>query len=187
MIRLLGTDGIRGITNMAPMTTEMALASGLADAGLVISASLNPCQDNGIKIFSSRDYKLPDALEHEIETLVSTGHISDIRPTVDEIGRAYRTDDAIDRYMVVCKNTFPDNLTLDGLGIAIDRTRSTKEKGALSNDPVIITQLSNFGPRRTFDSLDIRCMESSVDDRNVLELMKKEYTVLGGEEIGSDS
>src|SRR5271157_3988034 len=170
MKRLFGTDGVRGVANVYPMTSEVALkigravshvfkerhgrgrivvgkdtrlsgymletaiASGVcsigldvwlvgtlptpgvafitrsmrADAGIVISASHNPYQDNGIKIFSRDGFKLPDADEDEIEDLIASGQIRDIRPTAGEIGKVQRIDDAAGRYLVFCKNTFPE-------------------------------------------------------------------------------
>jgi len=180
--RLFGTDGVRGIANIEPMTSETALrlgralahvskrsprrhkiligkdtrlsgymletamASGIcsmgvdvllvgplptpgiafltrslrADAGVVISASHNPFQDNGIKIFGQTGLKLPDEVEAEIEHLVRSGSIDALRPTATEIGKAFRVDDAVGRYNVFVKNTFPRHLTLDGLTIVID-------------------------------------------------------------------
>jgi phosphoglucosamine mutase len=91
-----------------------------ADAGMVISASHNPYQDNGIKIFSHNGFKLPDAEEDEIEDLITSGRIRDIRPTAGEIGKARRIDDAGGRYIVFCKNTFPENHTLEGMKIVLD-------------------------------------------------------------------
>ena len=183
MSRLFGTDGVRGVANVAPMTAEMALEIGRAtafvckrhrnrrhqvligkdtrvsgymlenaltagicsmgvdvllvgpmptpgiafltrsmraDAGLVISASHNPYQDNGIKIFSRDGYKLPDAEEDQIEELITSGRIRDVRPTADEIGKARRIDDAMGRYIVFCKNTFPEDLSLEGMKIVLD-------------------------------------------------------------------
>ncbi len=180
--RLFGTDGVRGVANVEPMTSETALrlgralahvskrsahrhkiligkdtrlsgymletamASGIcsmgvdvllvgplptpgiafltrslrADAGVVISASHNPFQDNGIKFFSRAGFKLPDDVEAEIEELVVSGRIDGERPTATGIGKAFRIDDAVGRYNVFAKNTFPRHLTLDGLTIAID-------------------------------------------------------------------
>ena len=183
MSRLFGTDGVRGVANVAPMTAEMALEIGRAtayvckrhkhrrhqiligkdtrvsgymlenaltagicsmgvdvllvgpmptpgiafithsmraDAGMVISASHNPYQDNGIKIFSRDGYKLPDAEEDQIEELITSGRIRDIRPTANEIGKARRIDDAMGRYIVFCKNTFPEDLSLEGMKIVLD-------------------------------------------------------------------
>jgi len=91
-----------------------------ADAGVVISASHNPFQDNGIKFFSSTGFKLPDELELEIERYVLGDSIDALRPTATEIGKAFRIDDAIGRYNVLVKSTFPRALTLDGLTVAVD-------------------------------------------------------------------
>lgn len=199
MGRLFGTDGVRGIANVEPMSAEVALAIGRAtahvckrhqnrhrivigkdtrlsgymietaltsgicsmgvdvllvgpmptpgiayithsmraDAGMVISASHNPYQDNGIKIFSRDGYKIPDSLEDEIESLIVTDKIKDIRPTAAEIGKAFRIDDAIGRYIVFCKNTFPDRLSLAGLKIVLDCANGATYKVA----PIIFSEL----------------------------------------------
>jgi len=91
-----------------------------ADAGVVISASHNAFQDNGIKFFAHTGFKLPDEIELEIEELVSNAAIDHLRPIASEVGKAYRIDDALGRYNVFLKNTFPRNLTLDGLKVAVD-------------------------------------------------------------------
>jgi phosphoglucosamine mutase len=91
-----------------------------ADAGVVISASHNPFQDNGIKFFASDGFKLPDAVEAEIEALVFADSIDHLRPTASEIGKAFRIDDALGRYNVFVKNSFPKHLTLDGMRIVVD-------------------------------------------------------------------
>lgn len=108
-----------------------------ADAGLVISASHNPFEDNGIKIFSHDGYKLPDEVEDEIEDIIRSGRIRDLRPVSEEIGRAKRIDDAIGRYIVFCKNTFPPDLTLEGLRVVIDCANGATYKIA----PVIFDEL----------------------------------------------
>jgi len=108
-----------------------------ADAGLVISASHNPYQDNGIKIFSRTGFKLPDSEEDEIERLITSGDIKDIRPTADEVGKARRIDDAIGRYIVFCKNTFPRDSTLEGLKIVLDCSNGATYKVA----PTIFSEL----------------------------------------------
>lgn len=180
--RLFGTDGIRGIANVDPMTGEMAmqlgraiahvfkevkgrhrivvgkdtrvsgymletaLASGIcsmgadvmlvgplptpgiafittsmrANAGVVISASHNPYYDNGIKIFSRDGFKLPDEIEDQIEALILSNDLHSLRPTASEVGKAHRIDDVIGRYVVFLKNTFPSDLTLEGLRIVLD-------------------------------------------------------------------
>ncbi len=188
--RLFGTDGVRGVANVHPMTAEMAMqlgralayivrngphrhrivigkdtrlsgymleqaiASGIssmgvdvmlcgplptpgiafitesmrADAGVVISASHNPYQDNGIKFFSRDGFKLPDEMELRIERLVLESPVDDdateefhaLRPTADRIGKATRIDDAVGRYVVFLKSLFPRELTLDGLTVVVD-------------------------------------------------------------------
>jgi len=180
--RLFGTDGVRGVANMEPMTAETALQLGRAiayvfkqaprrhtivigkdtrlsgymlesammagicsmgvdtlmvgplptpgiafitssmraDAGVVISASHNPYQDNGIKFFSRDGLKLGDDVESQIEEFIFENHDPSHRPTASEVGKAYRVDDAIGRYVVFAKAAFPDDLTLDGLRIAVD-------------------------------------------------------------------
>ena len=192
--RLFGTDGVRGVANIEPMTSEMALQLGRAiayifkqearrhrivigkdtrlsgymlesammagicsmgvdalmvgplptpgiafitssmraDAGVVISASHNPYQDNGIKFFSRYGLKLPDDLELKIEQFIFENHDPSHRPTAREVGKAYRVDDAIGRYVVFAKNTFPKELTLDGLKIAVDCANGAAYKVAPS-------------------------------------------------------
>jgi len=182
MRKLFGTDGIRGVANNYPMTTEIAmqvgraiafivkdkakghrivigkdtrqscymlenaLAAGIcsmgvdvllvgplptpgiafittsmrADAGVVISASHNPFQDNGIKIFSSDGFKLPDEVEAEIEDLIFSQKMAALRPVADEVGKAARIEDSKGRYIVFLKNTFPKNYTLDDFHIVLD-------------------------------------------------------------------
>lgn len=182
MRKLFGTDGIRGVANIYPMTTEIAmqvgraiafivkekakghrivigkdtrqscymlenaLAAGIcsmgvdvlqvgplptpgiafittsmrADAGVVISASHNPFQDNGIKIFSSDGFKLPDDIEAQIEDLIFSQKMAALRPVADEVGKAKRIDDAKGRYIVFLKNTFPKKYTLDDFHIVLD-------------------------------------------------------------------
>jgi phosphoglucosamine mutase len=91
-----------------------------ADAGVVISASHNPYQDNGIKLFSGDGFKLPDDLELEIEKLVMEGSIDKLRPVASQVGKAHRIDDAVGRYIVFLKNVFPGKLSLDGLKMVVD-------------------------------------------------------------------
>jgi phosphoglucosamine mutase len=91
-----------------------------ADAGIVITASHNPYDDNGIKFFRADGYKLDDEIESRIEKLVFSGEIEKIRPTAREIGKAVRIDDALGRYIEFAKSSFPRQLTLDGLRIVVD-------------------------------------------------------------------
>jgi phosphoglucosamine mutase len=91
---------------------------------VVISASHNPYQDNGIKFFSRDGFKLPDELELEIERLVlDAGGAEDfqaLRPTATRIGKAKRVDDAIGRYVVFLKSIFPKELSLAGTTVVVD-------------------------------------------------------------------
>jgi phosphoglucosamine mutase len=91
-----------------------------ADAGVVISASHNPYQDNGIKFFSWDGFKLPDEVEARMEEIIFSGELEDSRPTAGAIGKAFRISDAVGRYNVFLKNSFPRNLTLEGLKIVVD-------------------------------------------------------------------
>lgn len=197
--KLFGTDGVRGVANIHPMTTEIAmqigraiaflvknkskghhivigkdtrlsgymienaLAAGIcsmgvnvqllgpmptpgiafittsmrADAGVVISASHNPFQDNGIKIFSRDGFKLPDAKEAEIEELIFSQKMEALRPVADEVGKASRIDDSKGRYIVYLKNTFPRKYTLDDFHIVLDCAHGATYKVA----PYVFSEL----------------------------------------------
>ena len=91
-----------------------------ADAGIVLSASHNSYEDNGIKFFRHDGYKLDDEIERQIEQLVFTGEIDSVRPTAGKIGRATRIDDALGRYVEFAKASFPRGLSLEKMRIAVD-------------------------------------------------------------------
>jgi phosphoglucosamine mutase len=91
-----------------------------ADAGIAITASHNPYDDNGIKFFRADGYKLDDQIEREIERLVFSGDIEAIRPTAGAIGKAVRIDDALGRYIEFAKASFPKGQTLEGIRIVVD-------------------------------------------------------------------
>ena len=199
MKKLFGTDGVRGVANVHPMTTEMAMQIGRAaafvfkeshrrhrivigkdtrlsgymienalsagicsmgvdvllvgplptpgiayitssmraDAGVVISASHNPFQDNGIKFFFSDGFKLPDDVEMRIEDLIESGKIDSLRPIATEVGRAARIDDAVGRYIVFLKSTFPKEFDLTGLRIVVDCANGAAYKVA----PAVLREL----------------------------------------------
>lgn len=90
------------------------------DAGIVISASHNPFEDNGIKIFSSAGLKLPDEIEHEIEELVGDDGLLKNRPKGVEIGKAHRLDDATGRYIEYIKSTVPKGVAFEGMRVVVD-------------------------------------------------------------------
>jgi phosphoglucosamine mutase len=196
--RLFGTDGIRGRTNLEPMTAETALkvamatatqfrrgnhrhrvvigkdtrlsgymlepalAAGFismgldvilvsplptpavamltrslrADLGVMISASHNPYEDNGIKLFGPDGYKLSDAVETIIEGMVDESFTSRLAPS-HMLGRALRMEDASGRYIEYVKNSFPKGLTLDGLKVVIDCANGAAYKVA----PRVLSEL----------------------------------------------
>jgi phosphoglucosamine mutase len=88
-----------------------------AQAGIVISASHNPFEDNGIKFFSADGTKLPDVIEHQIEAALDQP--MQVRAS-DELGKARRINDAAGRYIEFCKSTFPNAQDLRGLKIVLD-------------------------------------------------------------------
>jgi phosphoglucosamine mutase len=91
-----------------------------ADAGIVISASHNPYQDNGLKIFSGNGFKLTDEEEEAIEDLILNNRLADLLPTAKGMGKAFRMEDVQGRYIVFLKNTFPRNLSMEGMKIVLD-------------------------------------------------------------------
>jgi phosphoglucosamine mutase len=108
-----------------------------ADAGIVITASHNPYADNGIKFFRADGYKLDDKIEDEIEHLVFSGKIENIRPTADAVGKAVRIDDALGRYIEFAKASFPRGLTLEGVRIVVDCAHGA----AYKSTPCVLREL----------------------------------------------
>ena len=90
-----------------------------ADLGVMLSASHNPYQDNGIKLFGPDGFKLSDEVEHEIETRIDGLDASDRAPA-DRLGKVRRLEDAQGRYIEIAKNTFPKGMRLDGLKLVVD-------------------------------------------------------------------
>jgi phosphoglucosamine mutase len=109
MVGVLPTPGIAFLTG-----------SMRADAGIVISASHNPFQDNGIKIFGSEGFKLPDETETAIEEIVFANNLHTLHPSPSELGKAYRMEDARGRYIVFLKHAFPKECSLEGTRIILD-------------------------------------------------------------------
>ena len=101
-----------------------------ADAGFVISASHNPFQDNGIKLFSCDGYKLPDAEEAAIEQLMAEGKLPSLLPKAGGIGKSFRVEDALERYIAFCIATFPKELDLKGMRIVLDCGNGATYKAA---------------------------------------------------------
>ncbi|MCK9273895.1 MAG: phosphoglucosamine mutase [Syntrophales bacterium] len=107
--------GVIPTPGIAYLTSSMR-----ADAGIVISASHNPFQDNGIKIFSGNGYKLPDEKEAAIEEMILENEWDKVLPPPAELGKAFRMDDARGRYVVFLKHTFPREYSLEGSKIVLD-------------------------------------------------------------------
>jgi len=119
LVGVLPTPGIAFITQ-----------SMRADAGIVISASHNPFQDNGIKIFSGNGFKLSDEQEETIESLILGNQLPGKVPPTREMGRAYRLEDVHGRYIVFMKNTFPRDLSMEGMKIILDTANGATYKVA---------------------------------------------------------
>jgi len=109
LVGVLPTPGIAFVTE-----------SMRADAGIVISASHNPYQDNGIKIFSGAGFKLSDAQEAEIEELILGGRLPEMVPPPRDMGHAFRLSDVHGRYIVFLKSTFSRSLSMEGMKIVMD-------------------------------------------------------------------
>ena len=133
-----------------------------ADAGVVISASHNPYYDNGIKLFGRTGYKLPDEMEEEIEDLVLSGRINNVRAVAQDVGKAKRIDDAMGRYIEFCKNTFPDNMTLDGMKVVLDCSNGATYKCA----PLIFSELG----------ADVTTIHASPDGTNINDSCGSQHT-----------
>ncbi len=114
----MGMDVIR--TGPIPTPAVARLTTSLrADIGVMISASHNPYQDNGIKIFGGDGFKLSDDMEAQIETMIDQDMEAHL-PSADEIGKATQLNDAAGRYIEYIKRSFPKGKTLNGLKIVID-------------------------------------------------------------------
>ncbi len=101
-----------------------------ADAGVVISASHNPYEDNGIKLFGPDGFKLADAAEAEIEQLLEDPRLDDRAATGARVGRAERIEEATGRYIVYAKNTFPNDLALKGVRVVVDAAHGAAYRAA---------------------------------------------------------
>jgi phosphoglucosamine mutase len=237
--KLFGTDGVRGVANVEPITSETALKLGRAaayvfktrpgrhrivigkdtrlsgymiesalisgicsmgidvllvgplptpaiafltrslraDAGVMISASHNSYEDNGIKFFSREGLKLPDELERQIEDLVVSQRIDSFRPTASEIGKAFRIDDAEGRYIEFVKQSLPKRFDLEGMPVVVDCAHGAAYKVA----PHIYREL---GARVTVtgcepDGTNINRECGAVHPRLLQEAVKAEGAALG--------
>jgi phosphoglucosamine mutase len=239
MKKLFGTDGVRGVANVHPMTTELAMqlgraaayifkdgqkrhrivigkdtrlsgymlesalvagicsmgvdvlqvgplptpgiayitASMRADAGVVISASHNQFQDNGIKFFFKDGFKLPDEMELKIEDLVDSGKIDSLRPIATEVGKAYRIDDAVGRYIVFLKSTFPKDLDLSGIKIVLDCANGAAYKVAPAVFEELGAEVIPVGVKPNGTNINAGC--GSLHPEVMSELVKEHQADLG--------
>jgi phosphoglucosamine mutase len=132
----MGTD----VLVVGPMPTPAVAfitKSMRAEAGVMISASHNSFEDNGIKFFDLYGNKLDDEIELEIEKLVLTNLIDSIRPTAESIGKAFRIDDAQGRYIEFVKQSYPHHSTLEGLKVVLDCANGA----AYSIAPIVLEEL----------------------------------------------
>ena len=137
---------------VAHLTTSMR-----ADAGVVISASHNPFEDNGIKIFASDGFKLPDAAEAEIERLIESNELDSKRPRGRLVGRAERLDDAPGRYVAFVKQTFPQDLSLEGLRIVVDAAHGAAYRVAPAVFQELGAEVVSIGVRPDGQNINRRC------------------------------
>jgi phosphoglucosamine mutase len=239
MRKLFGTDGVRGVANLEPMTSETAmklgraaahlfkrrsgrhqivigkdtrlsgymlesaLTSGIcsmgvdvllvgplptpaiafltrslrADAGVMISASHNPYQDNGIKFFANDGSKLPDEIELRIEDLITSNEIEHLRPTADEVGKAFRIDDAEGRYIEFVKRSLPRQLDFQGLRVVVDCANGAAYKVA----PKVLRELGAtvwvIGDKP--DGMNINAKCGAVDPQSLQEAVVQHEAHIG--------
>lgn len=116
----MGMDVV--LTGPIPTPAVAMLTRSLrADIGVMISASHNKFEDNGIKLFGHDGYKLPDEMERDIENWIDNSDlVSNGLPEPADVGRASRMDDAVGRYVEFVKSSFPRGQTLSGLKIVVD-------------------------------------------------------------------
>jgi len=128
-----------------------------ADAGVVISASHNDYPDNGIKIFGADGFKLPDAVETELEELIESEKLDHGRPQGNKIGVAERLDDAGGRYITFVKQSFPNDLTLEGLKVVVDAAHGAAYKVAPTVFEELGAEVFPIGVRPTGTNINSKC------------------------------
>ncbi|RZA17919.1 MAG: phosphoglucosamine mutase [Proteobacteria bacterium] len=128
-----------------------------ACAGIVISASHNPFDDNGIKIFSDNGYKLPDDIEAKLEEMVDSAELGSDLPVGMSVGSAKRIDDAVGQYAVFLKEQFPKHLALDGLRIVVDCANGAAYKVAPKVFAELGAELFILGNTPDGQNINYRC------------------------------
>jgi phosphoglucosamine mutase len=164
LVGILPTPGIAFITQ-----------SMRANAGIMISASHNPYQDNGIKIFAGNGFKLSNEQEEVIEKFIQNGKLPEMVSQVSDMGRTHRIEDSLSRYVSFLKNTFPAGLSMEGIKIVIDAANGATFKVAphvftelggsvevIHNNPNGININDNCGSQYTQD-LEKRVVDTGAD------------------------
>lgn len=150
----MGTD----VLLVGPMPTPgIAFLTGSmrCDAGAVISASHNPAEDNGIKLFFRDGFKLSDEMESAIEQSILSASINGQRPKGTSLGKISRVGDALGRYVVFAKSTFPKDLTLHGMKIVVDCANGAAYRAA----PMVFGELG----------ADVEAIAANPNGRNINE------------------
>jgi phosphoglucosamine mutase len=152
----MGADAL--IVGVMPTPGVAFLTQSMrADAGMVISGSHNPYEDNGIKIFSKSGFKLGDDREAEVEDLVLSDEFKEIVSSPHRLGKAYRIDDARGRYVVFVKNTFPSDLTLEGLKTVLDCANGATYKVAPEVFFELGAEVTNLGNSPDGRNINLEC------------------------------
>src|SRR4030066_32427 len=176
-----------------------------ASCGIVISASHNPFDHNGIKYIRGDGFKFSDSEEEEIERIYFENHSRDEWPAKKNIGRVKELAGAIERYIDYIKNTLPPKFTLKRYKIVLDCANGASfmiaprvfaelgaeiialnlfQKTQLPYKTVVTTLMSNTSFDRAIEKAGGKVIRTNIGDRYVLEMMKKVKTVLGGEQSG---
>ncbi|MGI6458742.1 MAG: phosphoglucosamine mutase [Candidatus Hydrogenedentales bacterium] len=140
------------------------LRSLRCDAGIMISASHNAFQYNGIKLFGPDGYKLPDSVEDDITRLIQNGEVEDIRPVAERIGTARRIDDAVGRYIEFAKSCFPKGMRLDGLKIVCDCAHGASYKVGPSTFSELGAEVIALGNRPSGTNINDCCGSTHPED-----------------------
>ncbi|MFH1830195.1 MAG: phosphoglucosamine mutase [Pseudomonadota bacterium] len=148
-----------------------------AKAGVMVSASHNPVEYNGIKFFDNKGYKLPDSIELEMEDLIFSGVLDSMRVTPDVMGKAFRIDDAGGRYIQYLKGTFPQHLALDGLRIVLDCANGAGYKIA----PIVLQELGAqvITTAVSPNGLNINCECGALHPERMARLVKEHEAHVG--------
>ncbi len=128
-----------------------------ADVGVVISASHNSFEDNGIKVFGRDGFKLPDSAELELERLMEDPALATKRATGTAIGRAERLEDAWGRYVAFVKATFPKDLDLEGIRVVVDAAHGAAYRAAPAVFQELGARVTALGIQPNGENINMNC------------------------------